>query len=77
MVNYLATGYSYDKYLKAYGCELEKGNFPYECMDDMLKLDDRVLPSQEAFYSRLKNVVRRGVRSMSGGVERKLNEDDA
>ena len=55
VVNYLAPGYSYDKYLKAYGCELEKGHFPYEYMDDLLKLDDRALPPQEAFYSRLKN----------------------
>ena len=55
MVNYLAPGYSYDKYLKAHGCELEKGHFPYEYMDDLLKLDDRALPPQEAFYSRLKD----------------------
>ena len=55
MVNYLAPGYSYDKYLKAYGCELEKGHFQYEYMDDLLKLVDRALPPQEAFYSRLKN----------------------
>ena len=55
MVNYLAPGYSYDKYLKAYGCELEKGHFPYEYMDDLLKLDDHALPSREAFYNRLKN----------------------
>ena len=55
MVNYLAPGYSYDKYLKAYGCELEKGHFPYEYIDDLMKLEDRALPPQEAFYSRLKN----------------------
>ena len=55
MVNYLAPSYSYDKYMKAYGCELEKGHFPYEYMDDLLKLDDRALPPQEAFYSRLKD----------------------
>ena len=55
LVNYLAPGYSYHKYLKAYVCELEKGHFPYEYMDDLLKLDDRALPPQEAFYSRLKN----------------------
>ena len=55
IVNYLAPGYSYDKYLKAYGCELQKGHFPYEYMDDVLKLEDRVLPPQSAFFSRLKN----------------------
>ena len=34
MMNYLAPGFSYDKYLKAYGCDLKKGHFPYEYMDD-------------------------------------------
>ena len=53
--NYLAPGVSYDKYLKAYGCELQKGHFPYEYMDDLQKLEDRVLPPQSAFFSRLKN----------------------
>ena len=55
MANYLAPGISYDKYLKAYGCDLQKGHFPYEYMDDLVKLDDRALPHQESFYSRLKN----------------------
>ena len=53
--NYLAPGVSYDNYLKAYGCELQKGHFPYEYMDDLQKLEDRVLPPQSAFFSRLKN----------------------
>ena len=53
--NYLAPGVSYDKYLKAYGCELGKGHFPYEYMDDLQKLDDQALPTQTAFFSRLKN----------------------
>ena len=53
--NYLAPGVSYDKYLKAYRCELQKGHFPYEYMDDLQKLEDRVLPPQSAFFSRLKN----------------------
>ena len=53
--NYLAPGVSYDKYLKEYGCELQKGHFPYEYMDDLQKLEDRVLPPQSAFFSRLKN----------------------
>ena len=55
IINFLAPGYSYDKYLKAYGCELQKGHFPYEYMDGIWKLEDSALPPQEAFYSRLKN----------------------
>ena len=55
VTNYLAPGFSYDKYLKAYGCELQKGHFPYEYMDGIGKLEDIALPPQEAFYSRLKN----------------------
>ena len=56
IINYLAPGFSYAKYLKAYGCELEKGHFTYEYMDDLMKLDDRALPPQSAFFSRLTNV---------------------
>ena len=55
IINFLAPGYSYDKYLKAYGCELQKGHFPYEYMDGIGKLEDSALPPQEAFYSRPKN----------------------
>ena len=55
VTQYLAPGVSYDKYLKAYGCELQKGYFPYEYMDDLQKLEDRILPPQSAFFSRLKN----------------------
>ena len=55
MVNFLAPGVSYAKYLTAYGCELGKGHFPYEYMDDLQKLEDRVLPPQSAFFSQLKN----------------------
>ena len=53
--NYLAPGVSYTKYPTAYGCELGKGHFPYEYMDDLQKLEDRSLPPQAVFYSRLKN----------------------
>ena len=55
VTQYLAPGVSYDKYLKAYGCELQKGHFPYEYMDDLHKLEDRALPPQAAFYSQLKS----------------------
>ena len=55
MTNYIAPGFSYDKYLKAYGCEVMKGHFPYEYMDCLESLDDTALPPIEAFFSRLKN----------------------
>ena len=55
MTNYVAPGFSYAKYLKAYGCEVTKGHFPYEYMDRLERLDDTVLPPKEAFFSRLKN----------------------
>ena len=55
VTNYLPPGFSYDKYLKAYGCELQNGHFPYQYMDGIGKLEDIALPPQEAFYSRLKN----------------------
>ena len=51
--NYLAPGFSYDKYLKVYGCAQQKGHFPYEYMNDLCKLEDRALPPQSAFFSRL------------------------
>ena len=53
--NYLAPGFSYAKYLIAYGCAQQKGHFPYEYMDSIGKLDDRALPPQSAFSSRLTN----------------------
>ena len=55
IINYIATGFSYDKYLKVYGCEVTIGHFPYEYMDRLERLDDTALPSKQAFFSRLKN----------------------
>ena len=55
MTNYIAPGFSYDKYLKAYGCKITKGFFPYEYMDCLERLDDTALPPKEAFFSQLKN----------------------
>ena len=70
IINLLAPGYSYDKYLKAYGCELQKGHFPYKYIDGIGTLEDRALPPQEAFYIRLKNegIFRLGLRSLPGSV---------
>ena len=53
--NYLAAGFSYATYLKAYKCSAIKGYFPYEWMDDLEKLKLPNLPAHQAFYSSLKN----------------------
>ena len=53
--NFLAAGSSYAGFLRAYGCEDEKGYFPYEWMDSLDKLEESQLPPHEAFYSKLKN----------------------
>ena len=55
IVNYLAPGHSYSKYLRAYGCTLNKGFFPYEWIDSLEKLRHDKLPEKEVFYSSLKN----------------------
>ena len=51
--NYLAPGFSYSQFLKAYGCSIEKGYFPYEWFDSYDKLNYPHFPSKEAFYSKL------------------------
>ena len=55
IMNYLAPGFSYEKFLKAYGCTLSKGFFPYEWVTSLSKLDCESLPPKEAFHSELKN----------------------
>lgn len=54
VTNFLAPGFSYDMFLKAYDCPQTKGFFPYEWMDSLDKLEHTYLPPQEAFYSSLK-----------------------
>ena len=51
--SYLSSGFRYHRYLKAYGCQMKKGVFPYEWMDNLQKLKERALPPPEAFYSLL------------------------
>ena len=53
VLNFLAPGFSYAQYLKAYGCIAAKGFFPYEWVDSLDKLDFTELPPQESFYSSL------------------------
>ena len=54
MVNYLSPGCSYEKFLRAFKCEVTKGFLPYEWIDDLSKLDCSELPPHSAFYSQLK-----------------------
>ena len=53
--NYVAPGFSYVQFLKAYECEQTKGFFPYEWVDGLDKLHKTSLPPHAAFYSSLKN----------------------
>ena len=52
IMNYLAPGTSYDKWVKAYGCAQTKSWFPYEWFDSPDKLDHPSLPDYPAWYSR-------------------------
>ena len=53
--NYLAAGSSYSQFLKAYGCDILKGIFPYEWFDSFDKLSYTSLPEMEDFYFTLSN----------------------
>ena len=53
--NYIAPGFTYGKYLKAYGCQEAKGFFPYEWFDSLEKLNYKSLPPKSAFDSKLKD----------------------
>ena len=54
IINYLGPGTSYDKWVKAYGCSLEKSWFPYEWFDSPDKLDFPGLRDYPSWYSHLK-----------------------
>ena len=53
ITNYLAPGFSYDQFLKAYECTQTKGYFPYKWVDSLEKLEFPTLPPPEAFHSTL------------------------
>ena len=54
IMNILAPGVSYSKFLKAYGIEECKGFLPYEFLDSADKLTYNRLPDYDRFYSSLK-----------------------
>jgi len=54
IINYLGSGTSYEKWVKAYECKSVKSWFPYEWFDSPKKLDFPGLPKYEQWYSRLK-----------------------
>ena len=53
--SYLAPNYSYDEFIKAYKCKLEKGYFPYDWFNDYEKINNTELPPHEVFFSKMKN----------------------
>lgn len=46
ITSYLAPGFSYDQFLKAYGCEQTKGFFPYEWINRLDKLEETSVPAR-------------------------------
>ena len=53
--SYLAPGYNYDSFLKAYGSETQKSYFPYQWFDSLSRLEETEFPPYKAFYSSLKS----------------------
>ena len=54
ITQFIAPGYSYDKFLKAYNASARKGFFPYEYITSVEILDEETLPPLDKFYSSLK-----------------------
>eukprot|EP00116_Pleurobrachia_bachei_P001169 sb/3461431/ len=57
MINYVAPGYSLDKFTKAYGAKDRKSFFPYEYLDCFDKLKVKKFPEYQDFFSSLKGKV--------------------
>ena len=55
VINYLAPGITYDKWVKTYGAKQTKSWLPYEWFDSADKLDYKGLPLYRCWFSQLKN----------------------
>ncbi len=53
--SYLAPNYSYDAFIKAYKCKLEKRFSPYDWFDNYDKVENTELPAHGLFVNRMKN----------------------
>ena len=69
VINYLAGGFSYDKFLKAYKIPQTKSYFLYEWFDHIDKLNYPCLPGYDTFYSELKRMNVLGVKEMGKAVK--------
>ena len=54
VVNYIAPGYNYDSFLKAFGANSSKSYWPYQWFTSLDKLDTTTFPDYTDFYSTLK-----------------------
>ena len=71
ILSYLAPGYDYDHFLKAYGSNVTKGFFPYEWFNCISKLTVTEFPSYESFYSSLKSK-----NTLEPSIEETLSEEE-
>ena len=53
ILNYIAPGFNYENFIKAFHCKMEKGFFPYEYVTSLEILNETSLPPHSAFYSKL------------------------
>ena len=56
IMNFLGGATSLDSFLKAYKTEETKGFFPYEWFDYPEKLNNKELPPNDSFFSKLRNI---------------------
>ena len=55
IVSYIAPGYNYDTFLKAFGATASKSYWPYEWFTGLEKLKTKSFPDYTDFYSSLKS----------------------